>query len=106
MRPALLILNVNHVCLWDSLINVHLPFLIVLFECEEEACLRGNQVDPVDMIIDLIKSHLSEDLDSSELRPYQVRAPLALLSYVSLIIFMSYGIFFIAFDAHFLWQSS
>jgi hypothetical protein len=56
------------------------------------------------MVVDLVKGQLSQDFDSPKLRPKQVRPALTLLTNVCFVIFVSDGIFFVSFDAEFLWR--
>jgi hypothetical protein len=58
------------------------------------------------MVVDLVKGQLSQDLDSPKLRPKQVWSTLTLLTNVCFVIFVSDGIFFIAFDTEFLWWAT
>ena len=99
-------LYVDEVGLGDRVKDVHSLLQVVLFQGEEEAGFRGNQVDPIDMVVELIKGQLSQDLDSPKLRPKQVWATLTLLTNVCFVIFMSDGIFFVALDAEFLWRAT
>lgn len=50
------------------------------------------------MVVELVKGQLSQDLDSPKLCPKQVWAALTLLTNVCFVIFVSDGIFFVAFD--------
>jgi hypothetical protein len=58
------------------------------------------------MVVDLVKGQLSQDLDSPKLRPKQVWPALTLLTNVCFVIFVSDGIFFVAFDTEFLWWAT
>jgi len=50
------------------------------------------------VVVELVKGQLSQDLDSPKLCPKQVWAALTLLTNVCFVIFVSDGIFFVAFD--------
>jgi hypothetical protein len=96
------VLNVDEVSLRDRVKDIHALLQVVLFQSEEEARFRGDQVDPIDVVVELVEGQLSQDLDTPKLRPKQVGATLTLLTDVCLIIFVSDGIFFVALDAEFL----
>ena len=55
VRLALLVLNVYEVSLGDHVKDVHAFFLVVLFQGKEEARFCGDQVDPIDMVVELVK---------------------------------------------------
>lgn len=99
---TLFVLDVDHVGLRHSIKDVHSLLLVVLFESQKEARLSSNQVDAIDVVVDLVESQLSENLNSAKLGPYQVRATLALLLDVSLIILMRDDLFLITFLAYLL----
>lgn len=99
-------LYVDEVGLGDRVKDVHTLILVILFQGEEEAGFRGNQVDPIYVVVELVEGQLSKNLDSPKLRPKQVWAALTLLTNVCFVIFMSDGIFFVALDAKFLWRAT
>jgi hypothetical protein len=100
------VLYVDKVGLGDRVKDIHALLQVVLFQSEEEARFRGDQVDPIDVVVELVEGQLSQDLDTPKLRPKQVWAALTLLTDVCLIIFVSDGIFFVALDAEFLWWAT
>lgn len=69
VHRTLLVLYVDEVSLGDCVKYVHSLLLVVLFQGEEEARFRGDQIDPIDVVVELIKGELSQDLDSPKLRP-------------------------------------
>ena len=99
-------LYIDEVSLGDRVKYVHSLLLVILFQGEEEAGFRGDEVDSVNVVVELVKGQLSQDLDSPKLRPKQVWAALTLLTNVCFVIFVSDGIFFVAFDAEFLWRAT
>ncbi len=55
VRLALLVLYVDEVGLGDHIKDVHTFFLVVLFQGEEEAGFCGDQVDPINVVVELVK---------------------------------------------------
>ena len=99
-------LYVDKVGLGDRVKDIQALLQVVLFQSEEEARFRGDQVDPIDVVVDLVEGQLSQDLDTPKLRPKQVGATLTLLTDVCLVIFVRDGIFFVALDTEFLWWAT
>ena len=57
-------LHIDEIGLGDRVKDVHSLLLVVLFEGEEEAGFRGDQVDPINVVVELVKGQLSHDFDS------------------------------------------
>jgi hypothetical protein len=62
---TLFALDIDQVCLWDNVKYFDSLIFVIVSQCSEEARFRRNQVDPINMIIDLIICNLSDDFGSS-----------------------------------------